>query len=398
MYRFLIIALLLTNKLTAQSLTGIWRGEFLLQQSFKAPFIFEIDKNNEVILINGEERFNTGKLTVRKDSVFIPLDQFDNELAFVKKKNILKGVLRKQEGLEVLATLTAEKGKTQRFITKGQEPVRDFSGEYEVVFKPEKGNEYKAVGLFKQEGNKLTATFLKASGDSRYQEGIVEGNKFYLSSFIGSTPGYYYGEINDQGDLQGEQIATKSRITITGRFNSQVQVVDAYQLTTTKDARFNFALPDINGNIISSDDEKFRNKVLVIAITGTWCPNCIDEAKFLSPWYMQNKDRGVEIIAIHFERQPDAAYARKVMNRYRERFNVEYTQLFGGTTAKEDILKALPGLNDFSAFPTTIFLDKSGKPAKVHTGFSGPATGKYYDDFIKDFNREIDQLLSESAP
>ncbi len=394
MYRLLIIGLLFGGNTYSQSLEGKWRGEFVLQESFKVPFLFEIDKNNEVTFINGEERFTTGKLVVSKDSVYIPLDHFDNELAFKRRKKKLKGILRKQNDLQVLAPLTAKRG-SQRFESGNIPPLRDYSGIYEVVFNYENGRQEKAMAIFKQTGNKLTATFVKSSGDSRYQEGIVNGNRFYLSSFIGSTPGYYYGEINDQGEIKGEQIGSKIKIAFSGNWNPQARLSDAYQLTTTNNNRFNFSLPDINGTTISLDDKRFRNKVLIIAITGTWCPNCIDEAKFLSPWYEANKERGVEIIAAHFERQADTAYARKVMRRYRERFNITYTQVFGGTTAKEDILRAFPGLNNFSAFPTTIFIDKSGNAVNVHTGFSGPATGKYYEEFISEFNHKIDELLEK---
>jgi len=55
----------------------------------------------------------------------------------------------------------------------------------------------------------------------------------------------------------------------------------------------------------------------------------------------------------------------------------------------------LPALNGIAAFPTTLFIDRKGNVRKVHTGFSGPATGKFYDEFKKEFNRLIDQLVSE---
>lgn len=388
------LLLLISNYASAQhNINGKWRGEFTIQDSIKVPFNFEIDKNNAVTLINGAERFSAGKAVIRKDSLFIPLDEFDNILAFKINGALLNGVLRKQDGSVDLAVLKAEKGKTYRFKETTKNPDKDFSGKYEVIFNPEDGKGEVAIGLFEQKGKKLTATFMKPSGDTRFQEGIVEGNKFYLSSFIGSTPGYYYGKFKDDGEIKGEQVGTKMRQYFKGKLNPDAVLPDAYSFGRVKDSAFNFLLPDMSGKLVSLNDDRFKNKVVLIAITGTWCPNCIDEAKFLSPWYAKNKDRGVEIIAVHFERSSDTAYAHKMMARYKERFNIEYTQLFGGTTSKEDIMKALPSLDKFSAFPTTIFVDKSGKVAKVHTGFSGPATGKYYDEFIKEFEMEIDTLV-----
>ncbi len=386
------LLLFISNYAGAQNINGKWRGEFTIKDTVKVPFNFEIDKYNAVTLINGAERFLTGKAIIKGDSLFIPFDEFDNELALKLNGKRMQGVLRKQDG-PGLADLIAEKGVRYRFKETSSKPLRNYSGKYEVVFKQENGKEEVAVGLFEQKGKKLIATFLKPSGDTRYQEGIIEGNKFYLSSFIGSTPGYYYGEFNSDG-FSGGQIGTKSFQLITGKLNPDARLPDAYSLGSVKDSLFNFSLPDVDGRLISLSDDRFKNKVVVIAITGTWCPNCIDEARFLSPWYEKNKDRGIEIIAVHFERSDDTAYARKMMTRYKERFNIEYTQLFGGTTSREDIMKALPALDNFRAFPTTIFIDKSGRAVKVHTGFSGPATGKYYDAFIKEFNEEIDKILN----
>jgi peroxiredoxin len=385
--RTVFFFLFITHSLCAQNISGKWRGEFTIQDSIKVPFNFEIDKNNAVTLINGEEKFFGGKATIDNDSVFVPMDQFDNIFVFHIKNG--DGVLRKQDGSTNLAYFKIEKGN-YRFKEREIKPKKDFSGTYEVVFDPG-GKEDVAVGLFKQKGNKLTATFMKSSGDTRYQEGIVEGNKFYLSSFIGSTPGYYYGKFKENGELKGEQVGTTLRQYFKGKLNEGAKLPDAYAISRVKDSAFNFSLPDVNGKMVSLNN--FKGKPVIVAITGTWCPNCIDEANFLSPWYNKNKDRGIEIIAVHFERSNDTAYARKVMTRYKERFNIGYTQLFGGTTAKEDVMKALPGLDKFSAFPTTIFIDKTGQAVKVHTGFSGPATGRYYEDFIQEFDAEVNSLV-----
>ena len=52
-------------------------------------------------------------------------------------------------------------------------------------------------------------------------------------------------------------------------------------------------------------------------------------------------------------------------------------------------------LNKVIGFPTTIIIDKKGKIRETHTGFSGPGTGKYYAEWVNDFERLIDKLLNE---
>lgn len=392
----LLLSIQLLNAQNTRNLTGKWRGEFTLRENLKVPFNFEIAANGMVYLLNANEKFETGILTIENDSLFIPLDQFDNELAFRILNNRLSGELRKQDHTGPPLAVTAEKNKTYRFVENKKLKSKDVAGTYALEFTFESGKTEKSVAVFQQDGKKLSGTFLKESGDARYLEGTTEGNKFYLSSFIGSSPGYYTGTINSDGSITGEQIGSRVRHAFKGKRDDDATLPDPTKefAPDEREKLRRFSFPDIEGNMVSLDDEKYKNKVLIIPITGTWCPNCIDEAAFLSPWYKKNRDRGVEIITIHYERQTDNAYSRKVMSRFRKRFDLQYDQIFGGLSNSDTVRKSLllPG---FRAFPTTLFIDKNGRIAKIHSGYSGPATGKFYDEFLKEFNEEVDKLLAE---
>jgi len=170
----------------------------------------------------------------------------------------------------------------------------------------------------------------------------------------------------------------------------------------------NFELPDLEGNLVTLDDEKYQNKVILLQIFGSWCPillqifgswcpNCMDETNFLAPWYDRNKDRGVEIIGISYENKADFDYASKRVKKMIERLNVKYDFVLGGSRKQPEASATLPMLNKVFAFPTTIFIDRSGKVRKIHTGFSGPGTGVYYEEWVEEFNRFMDSLLDEPA-
>jgi peroxiredoxin len=386
----------LRSQVTLKNITGKWRGEFLLGENLVVPFNFEIDAKGMVYLINAEERFKTSPVIIQNDSLFIPLDQFDNELAFQFQKNVLTGVLRKQDRHTVLLPASAEKGKTFRFKENKNAKAEKLEGTYSIEFTFESGKKERSVAIFKQNGKQLTGTFLKESGDARYLQGIVEGNKFYLSSFIGSTPGYYTGEVHTDGTIEGEQIGSRVHHQFRGKRDSYAALPDPYRKLEVGERKklAPFSFPDIAGNMVSLSDEKYRNKVVIIPVTGTWCPNCIDEAIFLSPWYEKNKHRGVEIMTIHYERQSDTGFSRKVMRRFRERFKIQYDQVFGGV-ANSDTVRRTLGLPEFKSYPTTLFIDKKGNVAKIHSGYSGPATGRFYEEFLKEFNDEVDRLLKE---
>jgi hypothetical protein len=124
----------------------------------------------------------------------------------------------------------------------------------------------------------------------------------------------------------------------------------------------------------------------------------MDETKFLVPWYDANKDRGVEIIGLAYERKPDFDYASARVKKMVEKMNVTYDILIAGTSDKESAAKTLPMLNSIVAFPTTIFIGKDGKVKKIHTGFSGPGTRQYYEQFKEEFNETVNSLLQEVVP
>jgi peroxiredoxin len=378
---------------------GKWRG-VVAASTTEIPFNFEIRVNTKgdtaLYFLNAAEQFEGGRIQQTADSLFVALDQFDNELAFKIVNNSLEGVLRRQDKKGNPVLIKAETGKDYRFATSGTAPAGNISGTYDVAFTSDNGKEEKAVGVFKQEGNRLQGTFLRITGDARYLEGIVEGNEFYLSSFIGSGISYYKGSFNKEGQLTGT-IGARGGQHFTGIPNATAALPDPYSLTLLKEGytSFDFSFPDINGKKISLSDPKFNNKVVIVAISGTWCPNCIDEAAFLAPWYKANKKRGVEVITLHYERQTDSAFVRKALTRFRNRFGIEYDQVIAGPADKQFVASSLPALNTFLSFPTTIIIDKKGKVAQIHTGYSGPATGKYYDDFVKEFNQEIDLLVKQ---
>lgn len=380
---------------------GKWRGVFRFNDSTQVPFNFELTGTSEsdakVFFVNGPERLEGGRWAIQGDSLYIYSDQFENEMAFGISRGTLSGTWRKQNGPGVVLPVTIEKGVEERFTQKTRIAEQDISGTYAVTIKTPSGKEEQAVALFDQEGSRIRASFLRVSGDSRYLDGVIDGNTFRLSTFIGSSPSFYTGTIDASGNLQGAIVGIKTVQPFVARPDESAALPDAFKLTFLREgySSLDFSFPDLNGKMVSLKDQRFRNKVVIVTIGGTWCPNCMDEAAFLSPWYKKNRDRGVEVIGLQYERSLDSAYLRRVINRFQDRFDIGYTQLIAGLSNGKSVMASLPALNSFLSFPTTIFIDRNGKVAKIHTGFSGPATGKFYDQFVTEFNSTVDELLKK---
>src|SRR5690606_25651890 len=123
-----------------------------------------------------------------------------------------------------------------------------------------------------------------------------------------------------------------ARKNFTARRNPGAQLQDEATLTTVKQGteRLSFSFPGLDGKKVSLDDKRFRNKVVVITLMGSWCPNCMDETGFLAGWYQQHKHRGVEVIGLAYERTTDFERSRKSLEGFLKRFDVRYPVLITG--------------------------------------------------------------------
>lgn len=382
----------------ATPLDGPYRGQFQTANGL-VPFNFSI-KGNTAYLLNANEREPLTGVQQQGDSVFIPIPLYDATLRFRRSGNQLTGFYKAGEGKPI--PVTAEFSRTDRF-EKGIAPTVSLNGKWDIGIQRNSSDRNagpstdvnQTVGVFEQKGDRVTGTILTTTGDYRYLDGQVTGNEFRLSSFSGSSPTIFQGKIGPDGTLVGEFRYVRASSLVTGKKNDQAKLPDLYQLTYLKPGykKLDFTFPDLNGKPVSLSDTKYKDKVVVVTILGSWCPNCIDEAAFLAPWYKANKQRGVEIIGLAFERKNDPTFAKTALTRLINRYDVQYDILFSGIADKKVASEALPALNKVLAFPTTIILDRQGNVAQIHTGYTGPATGKYYDDYVAEFNQTIDTLL-----
>ena len=170
----------------------------------------------------------------------------------------------------------------------------------------------------------------------------------------------------------------------------------AFQLKGTAN-KLDFNFPDLDSNMVSINDDRFKNKVVVIQIMGSWCPNCMDETAFLSTYFNENHQRGVEVIGLAYEYTIDFSRSRKSLSYFKNRFNVKYPILITGVSSSDEMRteKTLPQMTEIIAFPSMIFIGRDGTVRKTHAGYSGPATGIHHQAFKKEFSEIINALLAE---
>jgi len=377
--------------------TGLWRGVIEMQGQ-QLPFGFEVQKSNDqysINVINAEEKLALDEISVSGDSVRIVMHIFDSELRAKIEGDKLSGIFIKNYDRINKLPFNATYGDDFRFA-KDAETELDFSGKYSLEFQSPT-EKYVAVGIFKQSYSKVIGTFLTPTGDYRYLQGDVIDNELFLSTFDGNH--LFVFTANFEGDsIKGNFYSGKKSLeSWKGIRNANASLPDLESLTFLKPGfeTLDFNFPDVNGNKISNADERCKDKVVILQIFGTWCPNCMDETKFLTQWYEQNKVRGVEILGLAYERKDDFEYASGRVKKMKEKLKVGYDFVIAGTNDKAKASETLPALNKVLAFPTTIFIGRDGKVKHIHTGFSGPGTGIYYDQFKERFNQIVNELLNE---
>ncbi len=395
-------SIILSCSKPAELKVGTWRGVIALQ-GLGLPFTFDIEKKDGKYLAylnNVSEKILLDEVSVEGDSVHMNLHIFDADLRAKIEGNELNGTFYKRYAPDFSMPFTATYGINFRFAERSEEvSTVNYSGKYQLEFVTSKDS-YPSVGIFEQSGNYVTGTFLTPMGDYRYLEGNVIDGKLMLSTFDGNHAFLFIAAM-DGDSLRGDYYSGKSsHETFKGIRKADAKMPDPESLTFLNEGydRIDFTFPDVNGKMVKPTDERFRDKVLILQIFGTWCPNCMDETKFLSQWYRDNQDRGVEILGLAYERKPDFDYASGRVIRMKTKLNVPYDFVIAGINDKDEAQKTLPMLNKVIAFPTTIFIGRDGKVKRIYTGFEGPGTGEYHIQFKERFNQLVNEMLKDGIP
>lgn len=395
-FTFLILSCKQEKKINTLEV-GMYRAVLQVDDSIDLPFNFEATSETSLKIFNAEEVIEVDDIEYKNDSIYIKTPVFEGFIAAKIEDSKLTGHFTKTS-LDRVVPFKAELNNTRFDVSNDAQ--HNISGNWETVFSPNsEEDKYIAKGIFKQNGNKVTGTFRTTTGDYRYLEGVVDGDQLKLSTFDGAHAFLFTATVTDS-ILNGTFYSGNHwKEPFIAKRNENYELPDANTLTYLKEGydKVSFSFPDVNGNMVSLNDERFKNKVVLIQIMGTWCPNCLDESKYYADFYKKNKDKDIEIIALAFEYTKTEAAAIKNIKRLQDNTGIDYPVLLAqfGSSSKEKAQEKLPMLNHVLSYPTTIFIDKKGVVRKIHTGFNGPATGEKYVAFKKEFEAFVGGLLGE---
>ena len=386
--------------------TGWWRASLLRADGNTIDFNVAIQykKGKPVWFIrNATEKIEVTAIEQKQDSILVQMPLFESEfrLQFVNNNSLrgvwIKGTSSTTQVLPVVFTYNQPQRYPQAKHTK-----RMITGRWAATFIENGQKPTQNVVEFKQNGNALTGTVLTPKGDYRYLEGAVSNDTLHLSTFDGSHAYYFRGTIhNDSVITDGFFFSGATYVeNWAAQKNEQANIPDSVAASIAVflkpgESRLNFRFPDLDSNLVSINDERFRNKVVIIQIMGSWCPNCMDETAFLSDYYKANKNKGIEMIALAYEYSTDFKRSQKSLRKFQQHFNITYPMLITGARVGDTLRteKTLPEITRIKMFPTTLFIGRDGKLKSTHTGFYGPGTGAHYEAYKKEFYSVMDELL-----
>jgi len=385
----------------AQSLTGLWDAAVRVND-VDVPFRIEFSGSGHDVkgsFFNGDERVTSTSGTFENGALVLSFDEYETKL----EAKLADGVLEGQY-------LRGTRGAPYPFHAKRFTPsaadaanVPAVAGLWNVQVKSAKGESAWQL-IVRQSGAEASAAILRVDGDTGTLTGRYADGKFVLSHFSGARP--LRLELTPQADgtltvVQNNEkplIAVRSEVA---RAKGLPEPSDPSQFTSVKDPteplRFNF--PDLNGRNVSNTDERFRGKVVLVNITGSWCPNCHDEVPFLVELYREYHGRGLEIVGLSFEEAAQLKNPTR-LKAFMKRYGVEYTVLLAGEP--KEAPEKLPQAVNLNSFPTTFFVGRDGRVRGVTAGFPGKASGKFHDEAKAEVVARIEKMLAEpvrsSAP
>ncbi len=375
-----------------------WLGKIEFKE-VSIPFRFELrleGKQATGSFFNGAERVTSTSGTF--DGVNVTLD-------FAHYATRLEGKL---QGSKLSGTYGSKRGGFHPFSVSKVTGKRESSGEtapnvagiWEIATESPKGEKAWRL-IVQQSGADVTAAILRVDGDTGALEGRYSGGKFALHHFDGARA--YLLDVTPRGDGSLGLTLTSGRGGSTAyvavrpaaaREKGLARPTDPAQHTRVKDPNrpFEFRFEDVDGRIVSSTDERFRGKVILVNITGSWCPNCHDEAPYLEELYKRYRALGLEIVAIDFEEAEQLA-DRTRLRAFIKKYGIEYTYLVAGEP--KELAAKIPQAENLNSWPTTFFLGRDGRVRGSHAGFAAPASGEFHTNMKREFEAQIESLLSE---
>jgi thiol-disulfide isomerase/thioredoxin len=383
----------------AHSLKGLWDGT-VKYDDYKIPFLIQFSQKGDTVsaaFFKGDEQVTSTAGRLSNGTLNVNFDHYATRLTANYADGVIKGTYgNTKNGFHDFEA----RPHVKVAVSGGNAP--NIAGVWTIPNESPKG-EHTWRLIVQQQGAHASAAILRVDGDTGALVGNFSGGKWTLSHFDGARASVAEITPKDDGtldvDLRGFKTPAKHFTAIRAeqaKAKGIPEPTDPDEHTRVKDVNeaFQFSFPDLNGKLVSNTDPQFRGKVVIVNITGSWCPNCHDEAPFLVELYRKYHAQGLEIVALDFE-EPEQRKDPTRLQAFIKKYGIEYTYLIAGEPA--ELQAKIPQAVNLNSWPTTFFLGRDGKVRAIHAGFAAPASGEFNTALRRETSERLEKLLSENV-
>src|SRR5436190_1057659 len=324
---------LTANPTAASKIDGLWDAVIVSgggqnSPGFEVPFRFEIATSGakaEGFFFEGDRKVGSSSGTFVDGAIKLEFDHLNTTLELALDGDVLKGTYKntnRPRGQDVTM---------RRFAPVAMEKVDapQLAGTWEMRRVKEEETAPRDTRTWhvflRQSGPEFSGSILRVDGDVGTLVGRWKDGKLVMSHFAGERPNLFEATPNADGTLAVTLNRNAHYLVVRSsdaRAKGIPEPPDPSRYTSVKDptAPFAFSFPDMTGKTIANTDAMFRGKVVILAIGGSWCPNCHDEAPFLGELYREYHARGLEIVGLMFENDPNPTVYRPRVASFVKRY------------------------------------------------------------------------------
>jgi thiol-disulfide isomerase/thioredoxin len=402
----------------APSIAGVWKGFATVGEAQQVPITIRISGRGpslKVDFLNGPADHSdaTAASSANFDGTHLiaSFDYFARTLDAVLADGKLEGTYGPAHSTTKSAAPIPFEATLSSAETELTSPLNapDISGSWEIATSSSKGESAWEFRADPPSGRSsvIKTVIQRIDGDTGGLWGTWNGASYIVSHFNAAGPALYSVTPQADGTLLVKNLLANShapanadliaRRPAEARKENLPAPTDPTQQTTVRDPNvpLAFSFPDLSGKIVSNTDSQFRGKVVIVAVGGSWCPNCHDEASFLVDLYKKFHSKGLEIVNLDFERgEPDTDTPR--LKAFIAHYGIPYTVLTAGTT--DQLTEKIPQGVNLNCWPTSFFIGRDGLVKETHAGFAGPGNTAGHSALEHDVTALIEKLLAEPAP
>ena len=306
----IVVALVLTTAACAApqespSLAGRWDATVIVND-LEIPFPFEIAEDGRMVtgsFFNGELAITSTDGTFENGVLELAFAQYASKIEATYANGRLEG--QYVRGSRPPYLFRARPAAERTVAATSDAP--SIAGVWIIPTESDKGEKAWRF-IVRQTGAEVSGAILRVDGDTGTLLGSYRDGTFVMSHFSGARPLLLEVTLEEDGSLRllrnrrTELVAVRSDSARAAELDAPTDP-SRHTRVTDPNEPFRFSFPGLDGQIVTNEDPRFAGKVLLVSITGSWCPNCHDEAPFLSNLYTTYRDQGLEIVALSFEEE-----------------------------------------------------------------------------------------------